>query len=48
VGVGASVGEEAHDALPMCDQGLCDTLKIFDAAVLCSLDPIYQGSLGLL
>ena len=41
VGIGASVGEETDDALPMRDKGLCDTLKIFDAAVLCSLDPIY-------
>lgn len=39
--VGASVGEEGDDSLPMCDQGLCDTLKILDAAVLCSLDSIY-------
>ena len=46
--IGALVDEEAHDALPMRDQGLCDTLKIFDAAVLCSLDPIYQRSLGFL
>lgn len=48
MGVGASVGEEGDDSLSMCDQGLCDTLKILDAAVLCSLDLIYQCSLGFL